>query len=321
MISRSMAVAIFAAATAMAGVDPVLLNLVMPGATVLTGIQVDQSVASPFGQYVLAHMQLDDAKFNQFITATGFNPTKNLNQILAATGATSAPNASNLLILGRGTFVPSQIASAVIAKGGTVTTYNGFNILTAPNQSTANQTPANAIVFLNNTTTAIGTVAMVEGAIDRFNASATYSGGLATAAQTVSASNSAWFATLTPLSDFLSGKLSGSLGNGTQSNLFQSVTGASGGINFGASTITLTGDAITTSPQNAQALVNVLQFLVGMLQSSQNNPGTANLAGATQFSINGSTAHMSLSIPEQQAEQLFMQDSTNTRAARKKAVQ
>ena len=312
---RSLALMTLAAGSAFAAVDPVLLNLVMPDATVLTGIQVDQSLASPFGQYVLAHMQLDDANFNQFITATGFNPTKNLTQMLAATGATGA-TPGQLLILGRGTFVPSQIASAAIAAGGSVTAYNGFNILTAPKQSSTN-----AIVFLDNSTTAIGTVAMVEGAIDRWNAKATYSGNLAAPAQTVSASNSAWVATLTPLSEFLNGKLAGNLGDASQSNLFQAVTGASGGINFGASTITLSGDAITTSPQNAQALINVMQFLVGMLQSNTQNQGAANLAGATQFSVNGSTAHISLSIPEQQAEQLFMQNQSDARAARKKAIQ
>lgn len=316
MIARSIGLVLLAGASAFAsalpGVDPVLLNLVMPDATVLTGIQVDQSLASPFGQYVLSQMQPNDAQFMQFITATGFDPTKNLNQIVIATG--SAPvNSSNVLILGRGTFVPSQIASAAIAAGGSVTAYNGFNILTPPGQNSTE-----GIVFLNTTTTAIGSIAAVEAAIDRFNANATYSGNLAATAQAVSTANSAWFTTQTPLSEFLSGKLSGNLGNASQSNLFQSVTAASGGINFGSSTVAVSASAVTTSPQNAQALVDVLKFLVSMLQSNSANQTASALAGAATFTVNGATAQMSLTVSEQQAEQLFMNSSgSQARPARR----
>src|ERR1700676_3734489 len=75
------------AATAMAGVDPGLLNLVMPDAKILTGIQVDQSQASPFGQYVLSQMQFNDPGFQKFMTVTGFDPRSDLHEILAATSA------------------------------------------------------------------------------------------------------------------------------------------------------------------------------------------------------------------------------------------
>jgi hypothetical protein len=306
MLSRSLALAVFTAvstfAASLPGVDPVLLNLVMPDATVLTGIQVDQSLASPFGQYVLSKMQPGDAGFVQFITATGFDPTKDLTQVLAATGATPV-NQNNVLILGRGTFVPSQIASAAIAAGGAVTSYKGLSVITAPNDSSNT-----AVVFFNSTTAAIGSVAMVDAAIDRWSAQSWYTGNLIVPAQAASTASSAWFVTQTPLSDFLEGKLSGNLGNASQSNLFQSITAASGGINFGASSITVTGNAVTTSPQNAQALVNVLQFLVSMVQSNGNNPGAATLANAATFTTNGSTAQMTLTLPEQTAEQLFMQN-------------
>jgi hypothetical protein len=316
MLSRSFALAIIAAASAFADVDPVLLNLVMPDAKVLTGIQVSQSLASPFGQYVLSHMQPDDPGFTQFITATGFDPTKNLTQILAATGDTTV-NPNNIVVLGRGTFVPTQIASAAIAAGANATPYNGFNILTFPG-SNAN----GSIVFLDNNTTAIGNMDAVKAVVDRWNAKATYSGALATSALAVGAANSAWFTTQTPLSDFLNGKVSGNLGGASQSNLFQSVVAASGGISFQPTGITMNGDAVTTSAQNAQALVDVLKFLASMISSNANNSTATGLINSASFTANGSTTHISLSIPEQQAEQLFMNGgSPNARPARKRPVQ
>jgi hypothetical protein len=313
MLNRAIAFIAFAAVS-FAGVDPVLLNLVMPDAKVLTGIQVDQSVTSPFGQYLLSKMQSDDAGFLQFVAATGFDPTRDLKQMIAAVGDTTA-NPNNSLILGRGSFLVTQITAAVTANGGTVTSYKGVNILAEPAGKGSNF----AIVFLDNTTTAIGGLPAVQAAIDRYQAHASYTGNLTTSAQTVSGSNSAWFTTLTPLSDFLNGKLPGNAGALSQNNLFQSVIATSGGINFGANSVAVTADALTTSPQNAQALVDVLKFLVSMVQTNANSQPVTTLADGATFTANGATTHMSLSLPEQVAEQLFMAPAgSNARPARKK---
>jgi hypothetical protein len=298
-----------AAATASAAIDPVLLNLVMPGATILSGIQVDQSVASPFGQYLLSQMQAGDASFQKFILATGFDPRRDLNQILGATNSDGTSASASVLALGRGTFVPSQILAAAIAQGGVITQYKGFNIIAppAPPQASASNAAASstAIVFLDGTTAAAGDIASVQGAIDRYLSPTTYSTALGQKAQAVSVTNQAWFATTTPLSVFLGGKLGGTgLNSVNQNNLLQSVLQASGGVNFGSNAVSVTGDAVTASGQNAQALCDVLKFLVSMIPSS--DPKVASIASGATFTVNGATAHLSLSLPEQQIEQLFM---------------
>jgi hypothetical protein len=88
--------------------------------------------------------------------------------------------------------------------------------------------------------------------------------------------------------------------------LLQAVQQTSGGINFGANTVTITADAVTSSSQNAQALVDVIKFLVSLVQTNANNAKAASLANAASFTANGTVAHLSLSLPEQQAEQLFV---------------
>jgi len=120
-----------AAATATAGVTPALLNLVMPDATVVSGMNVDQSVASPFGQYILAQMQFNDSGFVQFMTATGFDPRKDLHEIVAATPASASVTVHSALILGRGVFQPAMIIGSATAQGGTITNYRGFNLVRA----------------------------------------------------------------------------------------------------------------------------------------------------------------------------------------------
>jgi hypothetical protein len=293
------------AATASAAVDPVLLNLVMPDAKILTGIQVDQSVASPFGQYVLAQIQPGDAGFQKFILATGFDPRRDLHEVLAATNSDASSTSTSVIALFKGVFVPSQILAAANSQGGTITQYKGFNIIADPDVKSPT-----AIVFFDASTAAAGDLASVQAAIDRKVAGGTFSGALAQKAKDVSNTNQAWFATVTPLSVFLNGKLGDTGLNGLSSNnLLQSVLQASGGVNFGSASVTVTSDAVTSSPQNAQALVDVLKFLVSLVPS--NDPTVKSIASGAAFNVNGSTAHLSLTIAETQLEQLFMPNTTS----------
>jgi hypothetical protein len=295
---------LLAATTAMAAVDPGLLNLVMPDAQVISGIQVAQTLASPFGQYILSQMAPGDPGFQQFLANTGFDPSKDLQQILAATGNTTV-NPQNVLVLGRGTFQLTQINTAATSYGAIVTQYRGVNIYASPDSKSQS-----SVAFPDATTAIIGNISAVEAAIDRDLAKSTFTGPLATLAQTVGTANQAWFATTSPLSDFLSGKLGGTnLGSVSSTNLLQSVLQATGGIAFTTSGLALTADALTASPQNAQALIDVLKFVVSLIQSNVNDQKVTTLANAATFAVNGSTAHISLSIPEQQAEQLFMPPS------------
>ena len=105
----------------------------------------------------------------------------------------------------------------------------------------------------------------------------------------------------------MSTRQSGNLGPVAQSGLIQAVQQASGGVQFGSTAITVSADAVTTSPQNAQSLVDVLKFFVSMIAGNANAPsGVTSIANSAQFSVNGSTAHISLLLPEAQVEQLLM---------------
>jgi len=292
---------------ATASIDQGLLNLVMPDAKVLSGIQVDQAVVSPLAQYVLNQMQPNDPGFLKFISETGFDPRYNLTQVLAATSA--AGNSG--LVLGRGNFQISQLEAAAKAHGGTVTSYKGVDIITSPNQNSTG-----AVAFLDGSTAAIGDLASVQGAIDRRGSSKpSADAGLIQKANDASNANQAWFATTTPLSDFLNGKTANAnLNNLSQNNLFQSILQSSGGMNFSSGGVVISGDAVTASAQNAQALVDVLKFLVSMVPV--NNQQLKSLADAATFGVNGTTAHISLTLSEQQAEQLITSPPKKTAAMR-----
>src|SRR5512141_1998877 len=99
--------------------DGQLLSLVMPGATVVAGINVEQAKGTQFGQYVLSLMQMQELK--DFTAQTGFDPTRDVREVLVASAATPGAQTHAThsgLALARGTFDPARIQSIVVGKGG-----------------------------------------------------------------------------------------------------------------------------------------------------------------------------------------------------------
>jgi hypothetical protein len=295
-----------AGSTAMAAVDPGLLALVTPDAKALVGVQVAQTQASPFGQYLISQIP-NDANVNKVMTAIGFDPRRDIQEILAATG----DNPSTGVVLGRGSFQPARITAAATLAGAVATKYRGFEILSGTGIN-LNGT-AGSVAFLDGSIMAIGDISAVKAAIDRRAAATVFSGPLADRAKQISASNDIWFASLTPPS----GALGGGPGNG-QANApgnpffgaLQSALQASGGIKFAASGVTISAEVLARSPQDAQSMVDVVRFGASMVQMNRNKGGgasqAASLLDSATFSTSGSVAHISLLLPETQVEQLFM---------------
>jgi hypothetical protein len=297
---------VFTVSTAMAA-DSSLLGLVMPDAKVVTGIEVSQSQATPFGQYVFSQIQLG-ADFDKITAATGFDPRRDLQEIIAATAAadpTQAPRTQSGLVLGRGSFQPAKLSTAAVLAGATTSTYKGFEIL-------ANSAGGKngGVVFLDNSTVATGDIPSLKAAIDRRVAGVAFSGPLAQKASAASASNDAWFATATP-STFLAGKLpGGNTGGINPVALLQSVVQTSGGVKFAATGATASIEAVTNTSQDAQALADVLRFLTSMVQMNRNSSAAtgraASLADSATVTATGPVMRVTVMLPEQQLEQLLM---------------
>jgi len=299
--------------------DASLLSLVMPDAKVIAGLHVDQAKNSPFGMYVLAHMQLDDPDFLKFIAATGFDPRRDVTEIvIAANGLTYDP--SRWLVLGKGTFQPAKIAETAEANGGSVVKYRGFSILTGTSNE---KNISSAIVFLDSSTAVLGDLDGVQGAIDRRKAGAGGGSVLSRKVRQVGANNDFWFSTLVPLSEFAAAMPDPNLSNAMKGNLLGAVEQASGGIKFGQ-TVQLSAEAITRSPKDAAALVDVVKFVAGLIQTNRQGDKTAaqvsTLLDGLQTSAQGNTMTMTLAIPEATLEQMLSMMRQDRSAQGKKST-
>jgi len=308
--------------TAFAAVDPGLLRLVMPDAKVIAGLQVRETKNSLFGQYVLAHMQVEDAGFKKFISSTGFDPRRDVTEILMASNWEQATPESRWLVAARGTFNLPQIKEAAKANGGAIADFQGVGILTYSQASTPEV--ESGIAFFDSSSAVMGDLASVKAAIQRRQSDAAPTGDLLAKVRDLSAKNDFWFVTTVPISEFAGAMPNPNLSGAMKGDLLSGIHEASGGIRFG-DTVTISGEAVTRSNKDAQALTDVFRFLASLIQlNSQDNKvagQVSTLLDTMDLKTNGNVMTMSLAIPEQQVERLLNTLHQERSQARKKPPQ
>jgi hypothetical protein len=274
-------------------VDPRLLNLVMPDAVVLAGVNVTQAEATPFGQWVLGQLGTNDPKMQQLATLTGFDPRKDVNELLVASNGAAKTG----LALATGTFDVAAITAAATAHGGVTETYSGVTILEDPKQTHGIAFPSGAVVVA-------GDLADVKAAIDHQSAASTLPAALAVQANQLSGANDAWFiCNVAPASLHPAAPAAGAAAG--LENAVKSIQFASGGVKFGT-VVTAGVTAQADNAQDASTLASLLQLLVNMAQmQSGANPAAATLVSGLTIKATGSTIVLTLSLPEDQFQQLL----------------
>jgi hypothetical protein len=284
--------------TALAGVlpaaDPTLLNLVGPDTKVLAGVNVEQAKGTLFGQYVLNQIQSDNKDMQQLIALTGFDPTRDVRETLVA----SSGVAQTGLVLARGNFDIAKITAAAGLKGAVSEAYKGMTILEDPKQT-------HGVAFLDSSTAVGGDVASVKGAIDRHITPQPLAPGLTANISQInqlSAGQDAWVLCTVPPASLAPPAATSS--KVQIPPVVQTVQSANAGVKFGTNVV-FTGQAQTDTAQNATALGDVVKLLISLAQmNASQNQQAAQLAQQVQVTASGNLVTVSLSLPEDQFQQL-----------------
>ena len=279
--------------TAFSGVlpaaDPTLLNLVMPDAKVLAGVNVQQAKGTQFGQYILNELQTHDAEMQKLVTLTGFDPRRDVSELLVASDG--APGSKSGLALAKGTFNVAMITAAATMAGVTTEVYGGFTILEEPKKQIA------GIAFLDGSTVVAGDIASVKGAIDRSKSPQPLPAAVAVKVNTWSTSEDAWGITTVPPSSLAPPAKAGAQNN-PMANVGQNVQSAAGGVKFGAQVV-FTGQAQCDTAQNATTLGDMVKLLINMAQmQSGQDPTAAALIKSVTVTASGNLVNVSASLPE-----------------------
>jgi hypothetical protein len=279
---------------ALSAADPQLLNLVMPDAKVLAGVNVDQAKGTQFGQFILSQLQTHDAQMQQLVTLTGFDPRRDVSELLVASDGVAGSKTG--LALARGNFDIAKITAAATVAGAATEVYNGFTILEDPKNKEA------GIVFLDSTKVAAGDIASVKGAIDRLKTPQPLPAAVTVKVNQWSLSQDAWGITTVPPDSLVPA------GQGTQNPVFnvgKSVQAAAGGVKFGA-LVVFSGEAQCDTAENAKTLGDMIQLLINMAQMQANlDPTAAALIKSVTVTASGNLMKIQASLPEDVFQQLL----------------
>jgi hypothetical protein len=283
--------------------DSQLLNLVMPDAQVMAGVNVTNSEISPLGTFLLAQISANDQGLQELIAQTGFDPRKDVTEVLAASNGNPAAPAS--LVMSKGVFDVAKITAAHgTGTAPVVSIYDGATLITIG----ADTKTAHAIAFIGGSVAVAGDLVSVKAALDRSSGVNSISPALATQVQALSTSQDAWSVSLASLSALMPGASAGD-GMATQAlQLVKNIQQCSAGLKFCAN-VQFTAQAVADTPQDASALGDVIKMVASLAAmgggNSKDAAGIAQLVQSLQVTTSGATVNLSATVPESQVEALL----------------
>ena len=288
--------------TALSGVmsaaDPQLLNLVMPDAKVLAGVNVEQARGTQFGQFILNQMQTQDSGMQQLVALTGFDPRRDVRELLVASDGT--PQGKTGLALAKGTFDVGKISALGTLHGMVSELYNGVTILEDP------KAHEHGIAFLDSTTVVAGDTASVKGAIDRQHNAQPLPAAVIVRVNQWSNSQDAWGVSTVPPTSLMPAKKTGGANNPMQ-NVSQNVQQVAFGVKFGA-LVVASGEATCDTAQNAGTLADMVKMLINIAQMQTGaDPTAATLVKSINVVASDSVVKISASLPEDVFQQILQQ--------------
>ncbi|MCC6536872.1 MAG: hypothetical protein IT162_04940 [Bryobacterales bacterium] len=316
---------LLSSAALLSAADASMVDLIMPDAKILIGVDFDRARNSPFGQFALRQLPGGggganaEAGLDKLSELTGFDPRRDLHEILIATTDTvvrpgkAVDPAQNAVVIVRGAFNPAKLTE-LAGNRVQMSSYNGVSIMEVPasvsrrGRAAAGAAPAaaeaNWVGFMGNLAIA-GTKTAVQKTIDRGRAARKAdSAAMLARVQSAGAKHDVWFlTTVSPTA------LAGNIGNANmqgalKGDLMQGIESMTGGIKFGANVV-LSGEATARSDQDASALVDVLRFFASMAQSNGAKSGPMGMLNDLQMNAAGRTVKFSLTAPAAEFEKLL----------------
>ncbi len=301
--------ALFCGALPAAAADPQILNLVMPDAEVVAGINVQQATATPFGQYVLSLIAPQDQQIQALATLIGFDPRRDVRELLVASAGATGAAARVGLAFARGSFDPAKIAAAATLAGAKSETYGGLTILEDAKQT-------GGVVFVDATLAVLGDLASVKAAIDRRTAPTLLPAALSAQVNQWSLSQDAWVVDMAPLASLRPPAGAPKLPGLAQAAAFQFIQQASAGVRFGPMVL-VSAQAQADTAQNAAALAGVIQLVTNLAQAQAGqNPQAAMLLKSMTVTAQGNALNLTMALPQDQIQQLVKPGTTQLRQAR-----
>lgn len=289
--------------------DQALLTMLPGDAMFIAGINAEQIRTSRFGQFLLDQLKSEEQNMEKFVSMTGFDPRRDLQELVVASN--DARGRGKAIVIARGRFDPGRISQFARTSGATSSFYKGVEVLAGNDKTGKNN---GLLAILDNSTAIAGEQDAVKAAIDRRALSSA-----ALKAETLAKINDlsgrydAWMvsASLERLADDVRPEV----GQTMHGNLMAAMQSVTGGVRFGAN-IELMAEAVMRSDKDAQAMVDVVKFLAGMMQLNSEDKKAAEFAkllDKMDLKASGNQFRLTMTLPEDVIE-TFLKPAANRRA-------
>ena len=307
-LSQKLLISTFLIAGLSQAADPALVELVMPDAAVVVGINVARIKSSPIGQSIVSQIQPTHTALKQLVELTGFDPLRDLDEILIAVppGKTQGRG----LVLLRGSFDPSRLPALAQLGDVRLTTFQGVQIASIQQQDPF------ALACLSNSLALAGDPDSVRAAIARRRSPSPLNPGLLAKVSQLSETYDLWLAAMTPVSD-LAGELPDPQLSGIAGEMLKSIKQASGGIKLGTK-LEVSLELVAASYKDAIALRDVLKFFTGLALTQARPTDAAGILDNLRLTVEGASLKLQLEIPEQQIAQMIQAQKPAKAASRPK---
>ena len=293
--------------------DPQLLNLVMPDAKVLAGVNVDQAKTSPFGQYVLSQMQLQDTHLKELTALDRLRPHPRRPRV--ARGDERRRRPADRPGLGARQLRPGpHQRPARCRRAAASEVYNGVTILEDPKQTERFRVPERDHRRRRRPGQRQGRHR------PRRPRSASLPTPVIVQVNQWSSTQDAWVVTTVPPSFPAPGRRHARHPRhrtAEQNNAFQGIQQAAGGVKFGTNVV-VTAQAQAATAQDATQIGDTLKLLASLAQLQSNgDPRVSALAQSLTVTTNGTLLNVSVSLPQDQLVAM-LKPGTQRPAARRK---
>lgn len=295
-------------ASAAFSADSALLNLVMPEARMVAGIDIERARDSFFGRKVMEEMNDKNGDFGRIAALTGFDPRRDLKEVIfATTDVNSRVRQSPALIVVRGVFDTARIGSALKTNGIIPSeTIGGIDFFTKTDGK-----DDSALAFLDGSIAVAGNRDAVRQALRRrISAGAPLTASTYDKVQLMSRENDIWMVTSVPVSE-LSNVIPGD--RAPQAGMmggeaFKGIEQMAMGVRFGAETMDLTAETVSRSQKDASGIADIVRFLSTMVQMNRDKPDVKALAtalDAMSLTTSDRTTRLTISLPVAEMQKMI----------------
>ena len=322
---RAVAALVFLSVAGFAA-DAKLLSMLPAKADAVAGVNLRALLDSGLGREFMNSGRTETQGLDEFTATTGVDIRRDVSEVLfAGFSPVTQPGAEGgkppkTVGVGfiSGSFDPARIGAAILAKGGTKTTYKGRTLWTP---ASATNKDGEVLTFIDNSLLLAGDPLYVKQVVD--GAGKGLAPDLLSRVNDVSGRYDLWMVSAVSPSAMAgglsqgpaAGEAAGALGG----DFFKKVKSTQGGIKLG-SVINIALEVVSTTPEDASALMNVLQFFRSMMASAPPKegemappPALTKMLSAIQMRTQAKTLLISMDLPE--ADVINFMRSSQTKAA------